>query len=520
MSGVDNSSVQPDRRDVLKGAAAAGALLLAPAGVRAATPAPRRGGTLRVSMPYNPGSLDPMTSRNLTDCNVLYGVFDTLIDYEPRTLELKPALAKAWRFSDPKTLVLDLVSGVEFHDGAPFDAAAVKFNFDRNMHDPRANTKADLSSIAAVEVTGKSQVTLHLHRPNAGLPTILTSRSGLMVSPQAVKAHGAAVTRQPVGTGPFKFVSWEDNASCILTRNPNYWRPGLPYLDGIDIRIVTELNTTARTVIAGQADIALDMQVDQKLIADRVKGIVATSQPSLIFFGAFLNYSRPPLNDVRIRQALNYGIDREAINKVINVGLGEPTSAILPKESWACDPATANYYGHDPDRAKKLLADAGHPDGIEIESWGWPFQSAMRRQELIISQLAQAGIRIKLRAVSNAQAMQHMMIEKQRAMLIGPTGGFPDPSQQYEALFGKDALRNAGGVELPGFRPLMDATETALDRATRKAAFAKLQRFVVEQALQMPQFIAANVFIASSKVQGFDVGLVNIPRYAETWLAA
>jgi peptide/nickel transport system substrate-binding protein/glutathione transport system substrate-binding protein len=205
---------------------------------------------------------------------------------------------------------------------------------------------------------------------------------------------------------------------------------------------------------------------------------------------------------------------------VINHGLAETTSALMTRKLWSTDPSTADYYHHDPERAKKLLADAGHANGIEIEAWGWPDQSAVQDQEVVISQLAQSGIRIKLTPVSPAQAMQNMFIEKKRAMLITPSGGYPDPSQFYEAFFAKTALRNAGKIELPGFRPLLDATMVAQDQATRKAAFAKLQRFVVEQAMFLPQFILPGVTIATPKVKDFSNGLLMTPKFAGVWLAA
>src|SRR5690348_8933322 len=242
-----------DRRDLLKGAAAATGALLLPASVKAAAPGPRKGGTLRVAMPFNPASLDPLSGRTLTDFNVLYALFDGLIDFEPATLKLKPGLAKAWRFADPKTLVLDLEGGVEFHDGTPFNPEAVKFNIERYKTHPRSTVKADLAQVGAVEVTGKNQVTLHLSAPHFGLPAILTNRVGLMVSPKSVKdAANGNVDRHPVGTGPFKFADWQDNASITLTRNTGYWRPGLPYLGGLEMRIINEPNTATRTAIAGE----------------------------------------------------------------------------------------------------------------------------------------------------------------------------------------------------------------------------------------------------------------------------
>jgi peptide/nickel transport system substrate-binding protein/glutathione transport system substrate-binding protein len=226
------------------------------------------------------------------------------------------------------------------------------------------------------------------------------------------------------------------------------------------------------------------------------------------------------LRDRRFRQALSLGINREEINKIAAVGLGQVSSAILPREHWACDPATQNFYTHDPEKAKKLLAEAGHPNGLEIDTIGWADQLAMQRQEVIISQLAKVGIRIKLTALAPQQAVQAYMIEKKGAMFISPSSPFPDPSQFYEALFGKSALRNAGGVELPGFRELLDATMEVQDQATRKAAFAKLQKFVVENALQMVQYISPTVTVANPKVKNFVDTLLAVPKFTEVWLEA
>jgi ABC-type transport system substrate-binding protein len=512
-----DSAVWFDRRELIKGTIAAAGALALPGATRAQE-SPRRGGRLRLAIPYNPAALDPMTGRNLPDLDTLYAVFDALIDFVPDTLELKPGLAKSWSFTDPKTLVLELVDGVTFHDGTPFNAEAVKFNLDRYKNDPRSNVKADMGTVESIEVTGKNQVAVKLNRPNAGLPAILTNRIGLIVSPKSIQDKGGNVDRTPVGTGPFKFVSWEDNSRIVLNRNETYWREGLPYLDGIDIRIINELNTAVRAVVAGEADLAINLQAPQKVIADRSPNVIATAKPSLVLYGAFLNYGRPPLDDVRVRQALNYAINRDEINKIAGAGLGQVSSAILPKEHWASDPSTQNFYTYDPEKAKKLLAEAGHPNGLEIESIGWPDQLAMQRQEVVISQLARVGIRVKLAALAPQQAMQAFMMEKKAAMFLSPASSYPDPSQAYEVLFGATALRNAGGIELPGFRELLDETMASQDQAARKQAFVKLQRFVVEQAMQLVQYISPAVAVFSPKVQNFRESMISVPKLTEVWL--
>jgi peptide/nickel transport system substrate-binding protein/glutathione transport system substrate-binding protein len=505
------------RRAVLAGGVAAASLAVLPRSLRAA---PRRGGTLHIAMPYNPAALDPATGRNTPDFNTLYTLYDALIDFDPDTLELKPALAKAWRFTDPKTLVLDLIDGVEFHDGTPFNAEAAKFNLDRYKTNPRSNAKSDLNAVATVEVTGKSQITIHLSKPNSGLPTILTNRVGLMVSPTSIQKHGPNVDRMPVGTGPFKFAGWQDNYRISVTRNPNYWRAGLPHLDGIEFHIINELNTAGRTVSAGETQLALDMTVQQKLAADKLGGLITTATTSLIFFGAHINFAQPPLTDQRIRQALNYGVDREELNKVLVAGLGEPSSHIMPKDFWATDPSTIHYYHYDPDRAKKLLADAGHAGGIELAAWGWPDQASMQRQELIESQLAKAGIRLKLTPRDPVQVASEFYIKKHGGVYIAPSGGYPDPSQFYDALYGKNAFLNSAAIDQPGYRPLLDATMSAQSRDERKAAFAKLQLFCIEQALEIPQFIAPAVSIMSPKLKNFTAGILNCPKLTEVWLEA
>ena len=510
-----------DRRGLL---AAGSAMLLA--GGRAAqaqtAPAaatPRRGGVLRWSMANNPGSLDPMTGRTAAEFCFLYALYDALLDIDPHTLEPKPGLARAWRFTDPRTLVLDLVENAVFHDGTPFNAEAVRINLERSRTDKRSNVRADIATVASVEATGPYQVALHLSRPNAALPAILTDRVGLMVSPKAISEQGN-LDRHPVGTGPWKLVSWNDNERAVMTRNDAYWRPGLPYLDGLNIAIITEPTTGLRSVIAGENDLAINLGPQQKIIAERAKLQVELSR-TVGMAGVYLNIGRPPFDDIRIRQALNYAVDREELNKVVALGLNEPGCAILPRESWACDPATFDYYKHDPGRARQLLADAGHADGIDIPMLGWSDQLSMQRQEVIISQLAQAGIRIRLTPMSAAESSALFFgPEKRGAGRMALIAGRPDPSQEYDNLFSGTAYFNAGGVELPGFRDLLDATMNTTDRDERRAAFARLQRFTVEIALGLPLMFTTAVSAYTSHVKNFTFGAMDKPKVTEVWLDA
>lgn len=518
MNNTDSHDLpQTGRRTILKGALAAGAVLLLPVAARAV---PRRGGTLRVGMPFNPSSLDPITGRNGPDFNSLFCVYDGLTELDPVTMDVRPGLAQRWAFTDPTTLVLDLVRDVHFHDGTPFDADAVKFNLERAKSHRRSSVKSDVASIESVETKGKYRVVLHLKGPDAPLPTILSDRPGLMVSPAAVKRNGN-IDRIPVGTGPWKFVSWEDNDRLVFTRNPAYWRPGLPYFDAVHLSIINDFSTLLRSVIANENDLALNLQPNQKPVADQARNVVTTLTPSVGLFLAYLNIARSPLNDVRVRQALNYAVDRRVINQFASDGLDQPSCALLPKEHWACDPSTVDYYAHDPERAKKLLAEAGHSGGIEIPMLGWADQLSMQRNEAVLAQLSQAGIRAKLTTGSpGATAAMFFGPAKKGDARISFWAGRPDPSQVYNDLFSKNAFFNAGRVEVPGFRELLEATIVVSERAARKAAFAKLQRFVIEQALILPMLCRTITTVMHPNVKGLILGLQGKPKLRETHFAA
>jgi ABC-type transport system substrate-binding protein len=267
--------------------------------------------------------------------------------------------------------------------------------------------------------------------------------------------------------------------------------------------------------------LAINIDVHLKPVADRAGNLVARLVPTTFFWGAYINFAKPPLDDLKVRQALSWGIDREAMNKAIALGLDTPGNGVLPKEHWACDPATFNYYGYDPDKARKLLAEVGHADGIDVPMLGWADQTAMQRQEVAMAQLAKAGIRVQLTPASpQDSSIQFFGPQKKGSARMSGMGGYADPSQQYDNLLSKSAYYNAGGIELPGYRELINATQATDNLAERKAAFAKLQRFVIENALVLTFLFQTNLMVAHKNVQGVTVDLTNKPRFHAAWLAA
>lgn len=483
---------------------------------------PKKGGTLRVSAFTNPSSLDPATGGAGSDHTFLYPMYDTLTEFDFETLKPKPGLAESWSFTDQTTLVLNIRAGVTFHDGDPLNAEAVKFNLDRAKTDPKSNIKADVASVSSVEITGPMQVTLKLANPDTALPAILSDRAGMMVSPKALKAAaGAGLNRNPVGTGAYTFVSWSDGERIVVKRNEKYWKPNRPYMDGIEFSIIPELTTGVRSVTAGQNDLIYQLPPRQKPIIERNPNMKVVNGPTVYIVQIYFNWAKPPFDDVRVRKAFNFAIDREAFLKASLAGIGEPAYMNLPKAHWAFDQSVAGMYPHDPAKAKQLLTEAGK-DGIQVEINSYPDQDSIQRQEILIEQLRKAGFTVKFvnAPVAEASAAFFGAEKRGNAMLAGWTGR-PDPSQTYSLMFTKDSYFNSGRAPVP---PELEAalkdSRATDDIAERAKAFSRVQKIVMENALVCPLAVLYELVAMNKKVQGYRPNLLGKPKYDDVWLDA
>ena len=417
--------------------------------------------------------------------------------------------------------MLNIRAGVTFHDGTPVDAEAVKFNLERNKSDPKSNIKPDLASMASAEVTGPMQVTVKLSTPDAALPGILSDRAGMMVSPTALKASSAGnVARTPVGAGAYTFVSWADGEKIVVKRNEKYWKPNRPYLDGIELSIIPELTTGARSVTAGQNDLIYQLPPRQKAIVERAKDIKIVNGPTLYVFQIFLNWGKPPFDNIKVRQALNFAVDRESFVKAALAGLAEPAYMNLPKAHWAYDKSVAELYPYDPDKARKLLAESGFKEGTVIEIGGYTDQDSVQRQEILIEQFRKAGMNVKFVNAPIAEASSAFFgAEKRGSGLLAAWTGRPDPSLTYSLMFTKDAYYNGGRAAVP---PELEAaikeSRASEDIELRRKAFATVQRLVMENALVLPLAFQFELVAMNKKVQGYRPNLLGKPKYDDVWL--
>jgi ABC-type transport system substrate-binding protein len=501
------------RRDLMVMAGAAAGTLATGAAAWAQA-APKRGGVLKVSGNANPSSLDPATGGAGTDHTFLWTIYDTLVEWDYDTLKTKPGLA-AFNFPDPRTLVLDIKPGITFHDGSALDAAAVKFNLDRGRQDARSNIKADLQSVAQVDVSGPLQVMVKLLRPDTALPAILSDRAGMMVSPKAVQALGNEHDRKPVGTGPWKFVSWSANEKIVVTRADKYWRADRGFVDGIEFSIIPELATGLRAVVAGQNDVAYQIPPRLMPLIDKAKNLSKVTGPTLLCLQLYFNLAKKPLDNLKVRQAINFALDRPSFVKASLAGVGEPAYMNLPKSHWAYDPTLVDLYPHNLDKARALLAEAGFKDGVDLVVGGYTDQDSVRISEIVGEQLRKAGIRLKFITGTIPEISgQFFGNEKKFDMLLSAWTGRPDPSMTYSLMYSKDAYFNAGRVEVSKELTELLAESRAAERIEgRKLIFWRLQRIVMEQALVAPLAFQYELVATAQKVKGYKPNLLGKPKY-------
>lgn len=478
-------------------------------------------GRLRVAANANPSSLDPATGGSGSDHSFLFCFYDTLVDWDYATLAARPGLAQSFEFTDPTTLVLKLVDGATFHDGTPFDAAAVKFNLDRNRSAAISNIKRDVANIAEVEATDATTVTIKLSAADTALPLILSDRAGMMVSPKALGNDPEAnVDRAPVGTGPWSFVSWSDGEKVEGKAFPDHWRPDTPRVAEIEMQVIPEPATSLRAVQSGQSDIAYQLAERQKMLVERMPQLQLVSGPTLYVYQFYVNAARGALQDVRVRKALTMAIDRDSFVLATMAGVGEPAHMNLPRAHWAYAPEVEALTPYDPDRAKALMKEAGLEGGLELDFRGYPDQASVQRQEVVMEQLSKIGVRGRFQNAPIAENSGRFFgNEKQGDLLLSAWTGRPDPSLTYSLLYSESSYYNPGRVAPPeGFEAAIQASRSSQDQDERAAALAKVQHLVMDAALTIPLAIRFEVNVATDKVENYEANLLGKPKFTHVGL--
>jgi peptide/nickel transport system substrate-binding protein len=388
-----------------------GLLLLATAVAAApAGPAAGAGKTVVVGITADAVVIDPPQVLSATDRKYAMNMFDGLVEQELGGFKIVPSLAERWEVArDGLSYTFHLRKGVTFHDGTPFDAEAAAFSLDRVINPANPYNKfgrfiyatTRLGQIKSVEALDKYVLRINLKAPFAPLLDYLAN-DGHIVSPAAIKKHEKDIGANPVGTGPFKFVAWERGKRLVMERNPSYWK-GAPKIEQLILVPMPEAQSRLIALRTGQVDFIEGVPPDNLADLKRDANLTVAEGLSPQVWYVVLNTKRAkPLGDVRVRRALNHAVNKEAIVKDVLKGTGTvavgPLSPLLAPYAVTAREVTVYEYG--PDKAKKLLADAGYPGGFDVtlsvpES-GTGMQSPVAMATVIQANLAAVGVRVKL----------------------------------------------------------------------------------------------------------------------------
>lgn len=474
-----------------------------------------------------PVNLEP---GNITDGNSIIvqdQIYDRLLQFKPGTTELEPALATAWKASgDGKTWTFTLRQGVKFHDGTPFDAAAVKFNVERwwDPNHPQGYRNAGKnyevwqqifggfkgepdSLLQAVEVIAPDTVRFRLKQPFAAFPNAIGSGFFGIASPTAVQKAGASygtAGSMAVGTGPYLFKEWRTGDRILLEKNPTYWRAGLPKTEKLVIRFITDPAARLAQLRAGQIDFTIDLAPDQYSEIKQDANLQAVPRPSFNVGYLALNPAYKPLADVRVRQAIAYAINRPAIVKAFWGDLGSHDPHFLPAAlAWARS-QNVTAYAHDPQRARQLLAAAGYPNGFDLELWYMPvsrayFPTPKPLAEAFAADLNAVGIRVSLKTKDWAAYLaDRRKPPGYQAFMLGWTADYGDPDSFYYPHFGPGATSDLGNWKNDRLIQLLNQARATAEPAARANLYREVDEILHRQVLRLP-IVHAQPLLAQRK---------------------
>jgi peptide/nickel transport system substrate-binding protein len=313
-------------------------------------------------------------------------------------LHVRPALAESWKQESPTSWVFRLRRGVKFHDGTPFNADAVKFNFERLLDPATKSRDANmLAALETVEVVDNSTVRLRLKRPFAPLVRTLAYILGYMVSPTAARAASLQdFGRAPVATGPFKLARWVAGDHITLVANKDYWR-GAPKIDEITWKFVPQSATRSALLRSGDVDFVESLDGPDLASVQGDSNLVVTRIPLLSWNFVGVNNRTKPFDNVMVRRAISHAIDANILVRKVLLGAGMPQDQLVPKGMLGHRDDYKGY-AYDPARARRLLAEAGYPNGFDTELWyATGYTSSVKElSEAIQGYLGAVGIRTKI----------------------------------------------------------------------------------------------------------------------------
>jgi len=487
---------------------------------------PVTGGTLNVGLTSDVVTLDPIKSSALVDREVMLNFYDTLVRVDEQNA-VQPDLATSWSYTTPTQLVFTLRTDVKFQDGTPFNADAVVFNINRILNAASSPRKSEIATVKSVEAVDPTHVQFTLKSAFSPLLATLTDRAGMMLSPAVVQAAGADIANNPLkaGSGPFQFKVWTKSDHLTLERNPTYWQKdsagrALPYLEAVNYRPITDGNVMATNLSTATIQVAQGLSPQAVASAKTNTSLTYKQIPGLSFFGIMLNTKKAPLNDIHVRRAIAFAVNREEIVSSVLLNNGVVSQGPIPPSSWAYSSSIAPY-SHDVTKAKAELAQAAG-GGANVTftmliASGDP--TVAQEATFIQSQLKEAGITIDIKPETFATLLTDTDATHPnfQAASLGWSGR-PDPDGNMYSWFHTGGGNNSMQYSNTTVDGLLEDARVQSEQAKRATDYQNAERQILDDSSYV--FINHGVAVQASttKVHNFQVQPTTIMNFGQVWL--
>lgn len=465
------------------------------------TSAPSGPKVLTVVQGIHPEGLDPHLHTTQAALNASTHIFDSLVQMDYRQNKMIGILVTSWQRLNDRTWQFKLRPGVRFTNGEEFDAATVKYNVERVLNpETKATIKVYLDSISRAVVVDKLTVNVITNDPD---PLLLLGLTTLFMVPRAhtSKVGVTGLTREPIGTGPFKFVEEVKDERVVLEANPGYWA-GKPALDRVVFRAAPEASTRMAALRAGEADLIAQVNIADVPALKSDKTYVA-SVPSLRAIYIILDQTKPgPLQNPKVRQALNHAVDKDAIVFNILQSFGVKLNGQVLTPGYVGYNRELKAYAYDPDKARRLLAEAGYPQGFRLTLWSPRGRYVMDKEiaETVVGQLATVGVQVDLQIREWGTFITDVRRRALSQMLLMGFVTPPDASFMY-------ALHTSNGLyayrNVPEFDALVRQMRQVVDETKRKDLIKRATEMMYEDPPVIFLHQQVDLYGVNKRVRGF-----------------
>ncbi|MET2011021.1 ABC transporter substrate-binding protein [Microbacterium chocolatum] len=471
------------------------------------------GDVLIAAIGGEPDQLDPQRTSSYFAFEVLENVFDTLVAPD-ENLEMQPALAESWEVSDDQlTWTFDLRDDVTFHDGSEFTSEDVVYSYRRIIDEELANAWK-FAAITDITAPDDDTVVITVAQPTPNLLSNLGGFKGMAIVQQE-NVESGDITTAPVGTGPFSVTGYSSGDRITLAANPDYWG-GAPELGGVEFRFISEPATALAALRAGDihwTDVVPPQQVSE-LESDDTVQIGLT--PSSDYWYLALNEAREPWSDVRVRQALAYAIDRDAIVQAVSYGTAALNQLAIPEQSvWY---TAYDEYSTDLDAAQALLDEAGFTGGTLDLLATSDYPETVTAAQIIASNLEPLGIDVEIRQPDFSTWLDEQNTGNFDMLMMGWLGNI-DPDDFYYSQHHTDGASNAQGYSNAEVDALLDAGRIETDPEARKDLYAQAATIIADEASYIYLYNPSVIQVWSPDVTGYTTRADRAIRFDEASLA-